>query len=167
MQKRQALEEIKPRKSLTASPSPSGSHSGDDIDHTSPATSHLPSRCMEAARFTGFFWDTFVKNPPSRLAVRKPSNWLYYVFQIPSPQESLRESLLAVSVARYAAVMKDSVILRQGRLLYGRSLKLLQQALSDPTLAIHDDTLATAAMMVVYEVRSKPKSLASLAECSA
>lgn len=113
---------------------------------------HLPSRAIEACRFTSWFCETFIQARPSKHVLETPSHWLKYVFDLPSPEPVLSEALLAVSVTRCGKVQHNATIVREGRRLYTGSLRLLQHALSHPSLAVHEDILATAGLMILYEL---------------
>lgn len=156
LQKRLPLEEVKPQTTSRESESRFECIDAPTLDvevrGLKSTVFHFQSRSIEAARFTTYLWQTFVRIPPSAYALQSPPHLLHYVIELPDAQPSLREALLAVSVANYGKRQGDPQALRAARRLYTRSLGLLQQALRDPQLARHDDTLVTIGLMVLYEL---------------
>lgn len=68
---------------------------------------------------------------------------------IPSPIPTLRQSLRALAVTRYGRLHGDEQWLQQGRTLYSEALLTLQKTLH--AQPYHDETLASARALVVYE----------------
>ena len=68
---------------------------------------------------------------------------------IPSPMATLRQSLRALAVTRYGRLNGDEQWLQQGRRLYSEALLTLQKTLH--AQPYHDETLASARALVVYE----------------
>lgn len=112
----------------------------------------VPSRAIEAARFTAQFYETFVQSFPSKRAMVSPPHWLEYVVKLPAPLPVLDQALLAISLTHCGRVQESSTLVMEGRRLYAHSLHLLQIALGNTASCLHDDTLAAVAMCVLHEL---------------
>ena len=120
----------------------------------------LPSQAVEASRFISWFWDSFTTSRWDRAErPTKGPHWLYLVLTGAAPQPDLDQALLAISVTRYGMTCQDPGIINLGRQFYVQSLGLLQQTLYDGKRSLHDETLATIGVMLLYEVSTcgKPR----------
>ena len=78
--------------------------------------------------------------------------WLYHAMNIPQPTETLRQSLLALSIVRRGRDNKDTTLLEEGRRIYGQALRVLQKDLYSQQNVLHEETLAATRAMALYEV---------------
>lgn len=93
---------------------------------------------MNEAQILSWFWEGHTKQ-----------GWLFYAMGIPSPIPTLRQSLRALAVTRYGRLNGDEQWVQQGRKLYSEALSTLQKTLHGQPL--HDETLASARALVLYE----------------
>ncbi len=93
---------------------------------------------MNEAQILSWFWESSSKQ-----------GWLCSAMDIPSPIPTLRQSLRALAVTRYGRFKGDEQWMRQGRRLYGEALSTLQKTLRGQPF--HDETLASARALVLYE----------------
>lgn len=105
-----------------------------------------------AVGFISSFWEAYSFTRGTKDAEEPYPGWLYYVVSISSRKPPLQGALLALSITRYARLMQNVAVLRQGYQMYSRALSLLQKALYNEELMLHDDILAAVRTMVLYEV---------------
>ena len=159
LQRRAALEETRP--ASESGPSVVGGRRGvveraQPLQRPSsrPPVPHVTSPRSNESQFHALFWEEYA---PSTGAVGRPSQfsvWMMEAMNLPDPTPALRHSLLALSVTRRGRKAKNDDLLVQGRGFYGQALQSLQQALYDPRLMWHDDTLAACRTLMIYEVHA-------------
>jgi hypothetical protein len=86
--------------------------------------------------------------------MKRESFWLRHVLDHSSPLPILRQSLVALAFTGHGKTRRDAIVLEHGHRLYGRVLQDLKRMLSHPVMVYHEDVLATAGLMVLYEVCS-------------
>ncbi|KIW40326.1 uncharacterized protein PV06_07533 [Exophiala oligosperma] len=77
--------------------------------------------------------------------------WLYHTLRISFPTKLLRQALLALAYTRLGRLNDDHPTITRGQRLYGQALRLMQQAVYDADMMRHEDTLAAARCMLLYE----------------
>lgn len=130
----------------------------DDLDRGGPRDFDLPpwisSSGVWEASIVAWFWNAYGHTTAPSDASKSTSVWLYRTVELPNPIPVLHQALLALSVTRCGRVHCDEAMMKHGQATYGRALRLLQQALYDEVLMLHDETLASVRALVLYEVRA-------------
>ncbi|KIW30982.1 uncharacterized protein PV07_02667 [Cladophialophora immunda] len=96
------------------------------------------------------FWEGYSTVSPQYSRTREPA-WLYHSINISASITPLRLALLSLAYTRTGRLQNNQTLIRKGQEIYGRVLRLTQNALYDPQLMRHDELLAAARCMVLYE----------------
>lgn len=102
------------------------------------AEAKLIPASMNEAQSLSWYWEVHTKQ-----------GCLFCAMDIPSPIPTLRQSLRALAVTRYGRLNCNEQWVQQGRWMYGEALSTLQKTLHGQ--AFHDETLASARALVLYE----------------
>ena len=157
MQKRKRFEEVKPR--IGPPTGIDGAHERisaqieDIINENPPWVPNVPSGSLDASQMIAWAYNSFVATASaSDSSQGQLSHWLYGILCLGSGFPALQQALLALSVRQYGSKHHDQHVSNQGRRIYIRSLAQFQKALYAPELCMLDETLATACVMVLYEM---------------
>lgn len=107
--------------------------------------------------FIGLFFKDFMpKNPLMRGEPRGGYNWLTSIMRLHAlgTDPPLKLSLRALCMTRMARLRADEELVRQGHLTYGHALKAVQYALWSEKHMWTNQTIAAAACLEMFEVRS-------------
>ena len=158
MAKRRAFEEVKPRLGgpLVGIHRPYERNSKQPNATVSKNSPWLPydlDGSLNASQVIAWAYDSFVgRGCASNSSQRQLSHWLHGILCLGSSFPALHQALLALSVRQYGSKHHDQFVSNEGRRIYTRSLARFQKALYDPELCMLDETLATACVMVLYEM---------------
>ncbi|KIX92730.1 uncharacterized protein Z520_11582 [Fonsecaea multimorphosa CBS 102226] len=108
-----------------------------------------PSQLIED-QLLSCFWEGYSTDSSQHSGAREPA-WLYHSINISGPTTSLRQALLSLAYIRTGRLQSNQTLILKGQEIYGQTLRLMQSALYDSTLVLHDETLAAARCMVLYE----------------
>lgn len=103
-------------------------------------------------RLISWFCHTHGTSRGSQHILQPRHHWLSLVGASHAPHPALKTALVAVALVRWSKVERNPGLLQQARSQYSRSLTLMRRALTSHQDAIQDDTLATACVMVFYEL---------------
>ena len=93
---------------------------------------------LDEVQIVSWFWENHTKQ-----------GWMFFALQIANPTPTLKQSLKALSVTRYGRTYNNEQWMRRGRSLYSEALSTLQKTLHKKPF--HDETLASARCLVLYE----------------
>lgn len=105
-----------------------------------------------ATAFLGWFWEDYAPIDGTLYRTMRRPLWLFNAMNLPNPSVALSQSLLALAVVRQGRSSGNETTLNEGRCMYGRALLVLQSDLCDKQRACHEETLAAARAMALYEV---------------
>lgn len=154
IEKRKALEEVKPRQQLppcinesTISESPATTRRL--VATSTPTLTSINTAPVIFRRIESAFLEDYlpVCNNSHNLAT-----WLVNVIDRGERSKALQVSLQALAMTRVGHAAANDTLVAQGRVVYGMALRELQVALWDKQLAVADDTLAAARALAFYEV---------------
>lgn len=100
----------------------------------------------------GWFWEDYAPTEATLDRTMRRPLWLFYALNLPNPSVALLQSLLALAVVRQGRSSGNETMLNEGRCIYDRALVVLQSDLCDKQRALHQETLAAARAMALYEV---------------
>lgn len=161
LEKRQRLEEIKPKIQTPVSDQPLDAFRDQRRINLfryatgardSSALSQVDNTQIYEQQIIARFLDVY--SPPT-LPGRPPS-WFHLVPPIQGPGITLRYAIKAAAASRIAFVNNDENMRLRAFDAYGKALRELQKALWDPVAMYHDETLAAARALVFFEVRPTP-----------
>ncbi|KAJ9603256.1 hypothetical protein H2200_012034 [Cladophialophora chaetospira] len=104
------------------------------------------------AGVVAWFWNSYTPAAAASDTSKGTSIWLYHTVEVSNPTPVLHQALLALSITRYGSVNGNIAMKKRGQAIYGNALRLLQQALYDEVLMLHDETLASVRALVLYEL---------------
>ncbi|KIW88528.1 uncharacterized protein Z519_11097 [Cladophialophora bantiana CBS 173.52] len=111
----------------------------------------VPSMCqLNEDQFISSFWEGYSTSSSPYSRTRKPA-WLYHSINISTPTTPLRQALLSLAYTRIGRLQNNPTLILKGQKIYGQTLRLMQNALYDQQLMCHDEILAAARCMVLYE----------------
>ncbi|KIV82293.1 hypothetical protein PV11_04414 [Exophiala sideris] len=117
----------------------------------SPIVSSPPCRYLLEDQCISVFWEGFSAKSVTDPRPASDPAWLHHILNISSPADRLRQALLSLAYTRIGRLNNDPVAVIRGQQVYGQALQAIQQALYDPHWTRHDETLAAARCMVLYE----------------
>ena len=150
LMKRGRLEEALPHRGSTVAESSQASASAQLAAHRLPA--QVGTVAVHDARLEGSFLERHLPSEGPRQS-SDPIPYLRGIMMSASRGRALEPALRALWMTRMARMTKNRDLLMRGRQHYGVSLRQLQGCLSDVELAIGEETLATAQILSLYEVR--------------
>ncbi|KAI1609374.1 hypothetical protein EDD37DRAFT_162038 [Exophiala viscosa] len=148
LQKRKRLEEARPAQSRHTemiAPAVTSPHKQPSMASSPPCRYLLEDQCISV------FWDGFSARSVTDSRPASDPAWLHHILNISSPVDTLRQTLLSLAYTRLGRLNDDPAAVLRGQQVYGQALKTMQQALYDPHWSRHDETLAAARCMVLYE----------------
>ncbi|KAK4943483.1 hypothetical protein LTR10_016974 [Elasticomyces elasticus] len=146
LQKSKRLEEARPAQAGHVVASAVSSHGKRSPIVSSPACRYLfEYQCISV------FWESFSARSVTAGRPASDPAWLHHILNIPSPTDILRQALLSLAYTRLGRLNDDAATVLRGQQVYGKALKAMQQALYDPHWSRHEETLAAARCMVLYE----------------
>jgi hypothetical protein len=117
-----------------------------------PLGSELSSTEAWYDQIVSWFWEIFTLSASPGKTSIGTSIWLYHAIGVASPLPVLQQALRALAITHYGRFREFPDLHNHGRILYGRALRSLQQALNDTQLVWSDETLASVRALVLYEV---------------
>ncbi|KAK3673937.1 hypothetical protein LTR78_006139 [Recurvomyces mirabilis] len=87
-----------------------------------------------------------------------PSFWLKPILSQPSSSLLLQEAVLAVAIKHTGEAYHDDHLRGNGMLMYGRVLSAFRSMLVQPKVRLDENMLATAGLLILYEVRMNPNA---------
>jgi hypothetical protein len=146
LQKRQHLEEVK----LRGGANPERPSCA-PVTSSPSAKIAIPRMLLEAA------YRSWVLGLVGEVAIvkhgmRSQTFWLRHVLEHLMPLPILQQALYAIACTGHGKTYGDATFLEHGHRLYGGVLQKFKESLSDPLLVHHEDVLATAGLLVLYEV---------------
>lgn len=169
LQKRHALEEVKPRSSsastrslsdqsqsskasesqLMHQPDRSGIISLDPTPNLQRQASNNAS--LNSTQLVGLFWSVWA--PTNNVAQNhSDTEWMKVALSIPDSTTALQLSIRALALNRVGWANDDEGLKLHGSIVYGTALRELQRSLWDEKLMWHDESLAAAYILSNYEV---------------
>jgi hypothetical protein len=97
----------------------------------------------------GFFIGNYVAQPS--FVPRGQFEWVTELLGKSAPEEILRHSVTAASLAGFANATKNTVIMQQAQAAYGSALRLTNNALRVTETAVKDSTLISVILLGLYE----------------
>ncbi|KAI9737232.1 MAG: hypothetical protein M1818_005764 [Claussenomyces sp. TS43310] len=167
LQKRAPLEEIQPKQNPASQAVSNRTVKNPDlaVGGAVPASSQqylngeaangrIPQQVSDVTvilnRLQGVFVESYLPSN-RRDGAGSASLWILDAICLSHPGPALESSFRALSTVRAGRERDNPAIAAQGRLFYGRALRELQVALSNPDLMGSDETLAACKMMALYE----------------
>lgn len=144
LQKRKPLDETHAGPASTAAaPTDSG--------HIPPLARSPSSECLLEDQLISAFYESYASRSLKHPSKTADPAWLYHSLRITFPTETLRQALFSLACIRLGRLNDDQATVIKGHQVYGQALRLMQQALYDPILMRHEETLAAARCMILYE----------------
>ncbi|EXJ66468.1 uncharacterized protein A1O5_10620 [Cladophialophora psammophila CBS 110553] len=110
-----------------------------------------PSMCqLNEDQVISSFWEGYSTSSTPYSRTREPA-WLYHSINVSAPTTPLRQALLSLAYIRIGRLQNNQTLILKGQKIYGQTLRLMQNALYDPQLMRHDEILAAARCLVLYE----------------
>jgi hypothetical protein len=127
-----------------------------DMVAATASTYHvIPSslaRTAFSAKSIEAVFDLFPANQASGCALQLVNQFSRVLATLSTQEESLRQTIFAVGLVTLGKGSNDQVVLRKGRMLYGKALNELSVSLQAPERRAIEALLATTRLMGLYEI---------------
>lgn len=97
-------------------------------------------------------FDLFPANQSSGCALQLVNQFSNLLASLSTQEKALRQTIFAVGLVTLGKGSNDQVVLRKGRMLYGKALKELGVSLQAPERRAIEALLATTRLMGLYEI---------------